>query len=93
MKAQPGQPSGQLEGCATLLAADAPGHHGEAVLQHKAAVGPPSCHHCVTPHPSCWLNVSGRGDRADRLGSSRAVESWGGTCPSAVVLGFLSTEL
>lgn len=93
MRAQPGQPSGQLEGCATLLAADAPGRRSKAVLQHEAAAGPPSCHHRVTTHPSCWLNFSGRRDRADRLGRSGAAQSRGGMHPSAVALGFLPAEL
>lgn len=93
MRAQPGQPSGQLEGHATLLAADAPGRCGKAVLQRGAAARPLLCHHRVTTHPSCWLNFSGRGDRADRLGSSGAVLSRSGRRPSAVALGFLLAEL
>ena len=72
MRAQLGQPPGQLEGCATLLAADAPGCCSKAVLQRGAAAGPPSCHQCVTTCLNCWLNFGGRGDRADRLGSSGA---------------------
>lgn len=47
-KAQPGQPSGQLQGCASLLAADAPGHSSQAGPQHKAAARPLSCPHRVT---------------------------------------------
>lgn len=78
-KAQPGQPSGQLEGCASLLTADAPGRGSQAGLQHEAAARPLSYHSRVTTHPSCWLSFSGCGDRADRPGSSRALQSQGGT--------------
>lgn len=77
-KAQPDRPSGQLQACASLLDADAPGHSSQAGLQHKAAARPLSCHCCVTTHPSCWLSFSGCRDRADRPGSSRAVQSQGG---------------
>lgn len=64
-RAQLGQPSGQLEGHVTLLAADAPGCHSKAFLQCGDAAGPLSCHHCVTTHPSCWLKVGGCRDRAE----------------------------
>lgn len=93
MRAQPGQLSGQLDGHATLLAAGAPGCHSKAILQREAAARPPLCHLHVTTHPSCWLKFGGRRGRMDRLGSSGAARSQGGTCPSAVVLGFLPAEL
>lgn len=72
-RAQPGQPSGQLEGHVTLLAADAPGCHIKAFLQCGDAARPLSCHHRVTTHPSCWLNADGCGDRAEMcsLGAAR----------------------
>lgn len=93
MRAQPGQLSGQLDGHATLLAADAPGCHSKAILQHEAAARPPLCLLHVTTHSSCWRKFSGRRDRIDSLWSSGAARSQGGTCPSAVVLGFLPVQL
>lgn len=48
MRAQPGQPSGQLEGCATLLAADAPGRRRRLSYSMKLQ---PALHHVTIVSP------------------------------------------
>jgi len=84
-RAQPCQPSGQLEGHATLVAADAPGCCGQAVLQRLscswASVMSLLCH-CVPQLPDevRW---------PQRQGSTGAVQAWGDTWSCVVVLDFL----